>query len=134
MSKFLERLHADVCGPIDPPSGPFRFFLVIIDASSKQSQISLLSRRNLVFPRILAHILKLKAQFPEHPIKVLRVDNAGEFFTSKIFEDFCMATGIDTKYPSTHVHFQNDIAKSVIKRIQMIARPLLMQTQLPTSA
>ena len=84
MSKFLERLHADMCGPIDPPSGPFRFFLVIIDASSKWSQIYLLSTRNLVFPRILAHILKLKAQFPEHPIKVLRVDNVGEFHIQNI--------------------------------------------------
>lgn len=26
MPKFLERLHANVCGPIDPPNGPFRFF------------------------------------------------------------------------------------------------------------
>ena len=133
MPKFLERVHADVCGPIEPPSGPFRFFLIIIDASSKWSQVSLLSTRNMVFPRLLAHILKLKAQFPENPIKTIRVDNAGEF-TSKTFEDFCMATGIDTQYPVPYVHFQNGIAESVIKRIQMIARPMLMQTQLPTTA
>lgn len=54
---FLERLHADVCGPINPPSGPFQFFLAIIDASTKWSQVSLLSTHNLVFSRILAHIL-----------------------------------------------------------------------------
>lgn len=24
---FLEQLNVDVCGPIDPPSGPFQFFL-----------------------------------------------------------------------------------------------------------
>jgi hypothetical protein len=58
---FLHQLKADVCGPVDPPSGPFCFFLVIIDSSTKWSQVSLLSTRDLVFPRILAHILKLKA-------------------------------------------------------------------------
>lgn len=130
---FLERIHGDICGPIDPPSGPFRFFLVLIDASSKWSNVSLLSTRNLAFPRILSHILKLKAQFPENPIKILRMDNAGEF-TSKTFEDFCIASGIDTQYPVPYVHFQNGIAESFIKRLQLIARPLLMHSNLPTSA
>lgn len=37
---FMERLHADVCGSIEPASGPFRFFLAVIDASSKWSQVS----------------------------------------------------------------------------------------------
>lgn len=43
---------------------------------------TLLSTRNLVFSRILANIIKLRSQFPEHQIKTLRVDGAGEF-TSK---------------------------------------------------
>lgn len=131
--KFLQRIQADVCGPIDPPSGPFRYFLVIIDAPTKWSQVSLLSTRNLVFPRILSHILKLKLQFPENPIKTIRVDNAGEF-TSKTFDTFCETAGIDIEYPVLHVHFQNDIAESMIKQIQMVARPLLMQSNLPASA
>ena len=29
---FLERIHGDICGPIHPPSGPFRYFMVLIDA------------------------------------------------------------------------------------------------------
>jgi hypothetical protein len=131
--KFLEQLNADVCDPIEPVSGPFKFFLAIGDSSSKQSQISLLSTRNLVFARILAIILKLRAQFPEDPIQTLRVDRAGKFI-SQAFDDYCVAAGIDAQYPIPYVHFQNGIAKSLIKRIQMISRLLLMQTQLPLSA
>lgn len=130
---FLERIHGDICGPIDPPSGPFRYFLVLIDASSKWSNVSLLSTRNLAFPRILSHILKLKAQFPDNPIKTIRMDNAGEF-TSKTFEEYCIASGIDTQYPLPYVHFQNGIAESFIKRLQLIARPMLMHSNLPSSA
>lgn len=62
--KFLEQINADICGPIDPPSGPFKYFLVLIDSSTKWLQISLLSTINLAFSRILSHILKLKARFP----------------------------------------------------------------------
>uniref|UniRef100_A0A0V0H273 Putative ovule protein n=1 Tax=Solanum chacoense TaxID=4108 RepID=A0A0V0H273_SOLCH len=32
-----------------------------------------------------------------------------------------------------HVHTQNGLAESLIKRLQLIARPLLMRTKLPVS-
>jgi hypothetical protein len=128
-SSFL----GSVCRSVDPPGEPLHFFLVIIDSSTKWSQVLLLLTRNLVFLQIVAHILKLKAQFPDNPIKILRVGNAGEF-TSKSFDEFCTAAGIDTQYPVPYVHFQNKIAESVIKRIQMIARPMLMMSQPPTLA
>ena len=31
---FLERIQGDICGPIHPPCGPFRYFMVLINASS----------------------------------------------------------------------------------------------------
>ena len=34
---FLERIQGDICGPIHPPSGPFRYFMVLIDASTRWS-------------------------------------------------------------------------------------------------
>jgi hypothetical protein len=80
----------------------------------------------------LAHILKLKAHFPEDPIKTLRVDNAGEF-TSHTFDDFCTASEIDVEHPIAYVHFQNGIAESLIKQLQVIARPMLMHSNLPPS-
>ena len=49
--KFLERIHADICGPIDPPTGPFCYFMVMIDASSKWTNMTLLSTRNLTMPK-----------------------------------------------------------------------------------
>lgn len=40
---------------------------------------------------------------------------------------------IDSQYNVPYVHFQNGMAESLIKRIQMIVRPLLMQTSLPAT-
>ena len=41
--QFLERIQGDICGPIDPPSGPFRYFMVLVDASTRWSHVCLLS-------------------------------------------------------------------------------------------
>ncbi|KAL0533327.1 hypothetical protein IC582_030143 [Cucumis melo] len=126
---FLERIHGDICGPINPPSGPFRYFMILIDASSRWSHVCLLSSRNLTFARLLAQIIKLRAKFPDYTIKNIRLDNAGEF-TSQAFNNYCMSTGINIKHPVAHVHTQNGLAESFIKRLQLIARPLLMREKL----
>ena len=49
--KFLERIQGDICGPIQPLSGPFRYFMVLIDASTRWSHVSLLSTRNHGFAK-----------------------------------------------------------------------------------
>ena len=96
---FLQRIQGDICGPIHPPCGPFRYFMILIDASTRWSHVCLLSTRNQAFARLLAQIIRLRAHFPV-----------------------------------AYVHTQNSLAELFIKRLQLIARPLLMRTKLPTSA
>jgi hypothetical protein len=73
--KFLERIQGDICGP---------------DASTRWSHVCLLSTHNHAFAKIMSQIIKLKANFPEHWINSIRMDNAAEF-TSQTFNDYCMA-------------------------------------------
>ena len=40
---FFERIHDDICGPINPTNGSFRYFVVLIDAFSRWSHMRLLS-------------------------------------------------------------------------------------------
>ena len=44
-----------------------------------------------------------------------------------------MSIGINIEHPGAHVHTQNGLAESLIKRLQLIARPLLIKTKLPAS-
>jgi len=129
---FLERIQGDICGPINSLSEPFRYFMVLIDASTKWSHVCLLSTWNHAFPKLIAQIIRLLANFPENHIKSIRMDNAGEF-TSKAFNDYCLTLGIDVEHSVPHVHTQNGLAESLIKRIKLIARPLLLNSNLPTS-
>ena len=130
---FLERIQGDICGPVHPPSGPFKYFMVLIDASTKWSHVCLLSSRNQAFAKLLGQIIRLRAQFPDYAIKKIRLDNAGEF-TSHAFNDYCVSIEINIEHLVAHVHTQNGFAESLIKRIQLIARPMLMKSKLPVSA
>ena len=91
------------------------------------------SSRNVVFARLLAQIIRLRTQFLDHPIKTIRLDNASEF-SSQTFLVYCMSIGIDVEHSITHVYSHNGLVESFIKRLQLIARPLLLKTKLPLSA
>src|SRR3954468_12328392 len=129
---FLQRIQGDICGPIQPLSGPFKYFMVLIDASTRWSHVCLLSTSNHAFAKLVAQIIKLRENFLDSRIKSIRMDNAGEF-TSKSFDDYCLALGIQVEHSVPHVHTQNGLAESLIKRIKLIARPLLQNCKLPTT-
>ncbi|GKE34205.1 putative copia-like polyprotein, partial [Tanacetum coccineum] len=114
---FLERIQGDICGPIHPPCGPFRYFLILIDAFSRWSHVSLLSTRNVAFAKNFAQIIKLRAHFLDYTVIRVRLDNAGEF-TSHDFNDYCMSVGIlpdaftDTKrVTKSHIPVANASAR-----------------------
>ena len=107
--------------------------MVLIDTSTRWSHVCLLSTRNVAFARLLTQMIKLRAQFPDYPIKAIRLDNAGDF-TSQTFTNYCMSIGINVKHPVAHTHTQNGLAESLIKHLQLIAQSLHLKTKLLTFA
>jgi hypothetical protein len=94
--------------------------------------VCLLSTRNHAFAKIIAQIIKLQANCPEHRTQSIRMDKAAEF-TSRAFNDYCMALGIQVQHSVSYVHAQNGLAESLIKRIRLISRPVLMNYKLQTT-
>jgi hypothetical protein len=130
--KFLERIQGDICGPIQPLCGPFRYFMVLIDTSTRWFYMCLLRTRNHAFAKFKTQVIRLKVNYPENRIKSICMDNAVEFL-SQSFNDYCMAQGIEVQYFIPYVHTQNCLAESLIKRIKLIAGPLLQGCNLSTS-
>jgi hypothetical protein len=64
--KFLKRIQGDICGPIQSISGPFMYFMVLIDASIRWSHVCLSSTRNHTFVKIMAQVIRWKEIFSEH--------------------------------------------------------------------
>ena len=56
---FSKRIHGDICRPIHPPCGPFRYFMILIDACIRWSHVYLLSTCNVAFARLIAQMIRL---------------------------------------------------------------------------
>lgn len=80
----------------------------------------LLSTRNVAFVILFTQIIKLTAHFPDHPIKIIHLDNTSEF-TFKVFDDYYTLMEIDVEHLVSHVH-THGLAGSLIKILQVIAR------------
>ena len=44
-----------------------------------------------------------------------------------------MSVSIDVEHPIAHTNTQNGLVESLIKRLQLIAKPLFLRTKLPLS-
>ena len=66
---------------------------------------------NATIARLLAQMIKLRAQFLDYLIKTTYLNNAGEF-TSQTFIDYYMSVGINIEHPVAHTytHTQNGLA------------------------
>ena len=105
--------------------------MILIDVFTRWSHVYFLSTHNIAFARLLAQVIKLQEQFPNYRIKTIHLNNADEF-TSQTFIDYCMLVRINIEHPIAHTCTQNGLVESFIKLLQLIARPLLMKTKLPT--
>jgi hypothetical protein len=80
----------------------------------------------------MTKVIRVKANFSKHRIQSIRLDNVAEF-SSRVFNDYCMAKGIHVQHSVPYVHTQNNFVESLIKRIKLIVRPLLHNCNLPIS-
>ena len=52
-ASFMQMIQGDICGLINRSSGLFRYFMVLIDASTHWSDVCLFSTRNIAFACLL---------------------------------------------------------------------------------
>ena len=77
--------------------------MILINVSTTWSHVCVLSTRNVAFARFLAHMIRLRAQFLDYPIKIISLDNDGNF-TSQTFIDYCMSIRINIEHLVAHTH------------------------------
>ena len=76
-------------------------FYDLNNASTRWSHVCLISICNVAFAKLFAQMIRLWAQFPNHPIKTIYLDNADEF-TSQTLINYYMSARINIEHPITH--------------------------------
>jgi hypothetical protein len=92
--------------------------------------VCLVSTRKHAFNKFMTEVTRLKANYPEYRLQSIRLNNAVEL-SSRIFNDYCMAQGIEMQHSMPYVHKQNGLVESLIKRIKLIAISLLHNCNSP---
>jgi hypothetical protein len=131
--EIMRNFQVDVHGPINPPCGPFRYFMDVICRHSRRSYVYLLATKDVVQAQVVKFVIKMRNQYPDRQIRSIRFDNAAEF-VSATMKKFLDSLGIAHETCVPYAHSQNGSAEAHIKRLQQVARTLLMGCNLPASA
>jgi transposase InsO family protein len=84
----LGLVHADLCGPIDPPTpGGKRYLLLLVDDHSRYMWIFLLASKDQASPAIKKFQAAAELE-SGRKLKMLRTDRGGEFTSSELGEYF----------------------------------------------
>lgn len=120
--------------------------MVLTDTLTRWSHVSLFSNHGVAFDRFLPQIIRLKAQFPDFPITKfdlitpMNLHQFPNFYIKKLnlimpvnlhlksFNDCCMSSRVDVEHSIAHTHTQNGLAEFFTKRLQLIAKQLILRS------
>ena len=99
------------------------YYVSFIDYLSRNTWIYFLWKKYEVFAKFKEFKALVENQ-PEKKIKVLRIDNGGEFCGNE-FEDFCKKCGISRKNTTPYTPQQNGVAERMNRMLMEKARSML---------
>ena len=126
----LELIHADICGPISPPTlGGSRYFLLIIDDFSQLTWVAMLQCKFDAFEAFKR--FKILAETEKGvKIKTLRSDRGGEF-TSDEFSKYSLELGIKRQLTAPYSPQQNGVVERKNRAVVSMVRAMLKAKDLP---
>lgn len=126
----LELVHADLCGPISPPTpAGNRYFILFVDDKSRFMWAALLKSKDQAF--VAFRKFKIFAEVDSgQKLKMLRTDRGGEF-TSKEFNSFCEEQGIRRQLTAPYSPQQNGVVERRNQTVVAMARCLLKSQSVP---
>ena len=128
----LQLVHADLCGPITPPSlAGNKYFLLLVDDYSHWMWVYMLREKGGAF-EAFKKFKRLVENKSEHKLKTLRTDRGGEF-TSQKFAEFCKEEGVERHLTAPYTPQQNGVAERRNRTVMGTARSLLKSMQVSTN-
>ncbi|KAJ0480157.1 putative RNA-directed DNA polymerase [Helianthus annuus] len=129
LSKVLELVHTNVCGPMLTKSlGGNTYFLLFTDDLSRMTWVYFLHTKSEVFHKF--KIWKAKVE-KESSMKIMSLwsDNSGEY-CSREFNDFCDMHGIRRAQTAPYTPEQNGVSEHKNRTIMKMAMSMIHEKQL----
>lgn len=110
VTDLLDRVHSDVCGPIEAPSiGRSRYFVTFIDEHSNWVTIFVLKHKSEVVGSFLEYEKYAERQTGKK-IRILRSDRGGEYLSNSLTSYF-KNQGIVHELTPSYTPHQNGLAE-----------------------
>lgn len=127
----LERVHADVCGPVHTATrNGSKYYLVIVDDASRHTSVYFLKQKSDALKGFNHYRLFWQAHLGKQ-IKFFRSDNGGEF-TSNEFEHECADNGIHHEKTIPETPQQDGVSERKIQALNERARCMMLQASIPS--
>lgn len=127
----LELVHADLCGPISPPtSAGNRYFMLLVDDFSRVMWAYMLKTKDEAL-EVFRKFRALVEKGTENRVKALRTDRGGEFCSNR-FKAYCEDAGIQRHYTAPYTPQQNGVVERRNRTVVSMARSLLKEMHMPS--
>lgn len=135
VTRPLQVIHADVCGPIQPFGYDYsQYFLVVVDKYTRTYYVTPMRMKGDTKLALYNTLSQLRHDFPDGKFDELRIDNGLEFqgpMGRQGHIESLLQLGITPKYTSPYNSHQNGTAERAIRALLAKARVLLIQSGLP---
>ena len=122
-STILEKVHSDVCGPINPETlSKRRYFVSFIDDKTRWATVKLLTSRDQLFKEFTDYLNEEERQLGTS-LKRLHSDNTKEY-KSEEFKGQLAQKGIISTYSAPYSPEQNGVSerfnRTIINKVRAI--------------
>lgn len=127
---MLDRIHSDVCGPIEIPSlGGSRYFVTFIDEHSNWVTLYLLKKKSEVAERFLEYEKYAERQ-TGRKIRIIRSDRGGEYLSDSLSTYF-KHQGIVHELTASYTPHQNGKSERFNRTAMELVRSMLHHRNVP---
>ncbi len=127
---MLDRIHSDVCGPMDLPSlGGSKYFVTFIDEHSNWVVVYLMKQKSEVADCFL-QFEKYAERQTGRKIRVIRSDRGGEYLSNALSK-YLKHRGIVHELTAAYTPHQNGISERFNRTILNLVRSMLSHRAVP---
>lgn len=130
-SRPLERIHSDVCGPMNEDLEGNRYYVSFLDDYTHLTMTFLMKKKSEVFEKFKTFHARVQSHFKER-LEYFRCDGGGEY-KSKEFQSYMREHGITIEYTAAYNPELNGVSERLNRTLMDKVRSMMTDSSLPSN-